>query len=102
MRVWFFLFGVGSPAWRDVLFLGIPEKNQPKRGTWTLKLPIKNGYHPITLGVKPIFKGILRVQVPPKKDMQKYTPYEPSEAGYAGSSSTEVTMGEPLFFLLFQ
>ena len=31
--------------------------------TWTLKLPIKMGYHPIILGVKPIFKGILRVQV---------------------------------------
>ena len=30
--------------------------------TFTLKLPIKKGYHPIILGVKPIFKGILRVQ----------------------------------------
>ena len=33
--------------------------------TWTLKLPIKIGYHPIILGVKPILKGILRVQVCP-------------------------------------
>ena len=24
-------------------------------GTWTLKLPIQMGYHPIILGVKPIF-----------------------------------------------
>ena len=31
--------------------------------TWTLKLPIRMGYHPIILGVKPIVKGILRVQV---------------------------------------
>ena len=36
---------------------------QGKHGnaTWTLKLPIKMGYHPIFLGVKPIFKGILSV-----------------------------------------
>ena len=31
--------------------------------TWTLKLPIKMGDHSIILGVKPILKGILRVQV---------------------------------------
>ena len=36
-----------------------------QKNTWTLKLPIKIGYHPITLGVKPIFKGIVRVQVGP-------------------------------------
>ena len=33
-------------------------------GSWTLKLPIKMGYHPIILGVQPIFKGILEVRVP--------------------------------------
>ena len=32
-------------------------------GTRPSKLPIKMGYHRIILGVKPIFKGILRVQV---------------------------------------
>ena len=31
--------------------------------TWTLKLPTKMGYHSKQFGVKPIFKGILRVQV---------------------------------------
>ena len=42
---------------RPKLFLASLE-----RDTWTLKLPIKMGYHPIILGVKPIFKGILRVR----------------------------------------
>ena len=35
------------------------------KNSWTLKLLIKMGYHPICLGVKPILKGILRVQVVP-------------------------------------
>ena len=34
-----------------------------KGTTWTLKLPIKIGDHPIILGVKPISNGFLRVQV---------------------------------------
>ena len=38
----------------------------PGTAGWVLKkLPIKMGYHPIILGVKPIFKGMLRAQEDP-------------------------------------
>ena len=54
---------------------GTPKKQHLL--TWTLKLPVKIGYHPIILGVKPIFKGILRVQ-----DLLTYRGATPALIGY--------------------
>ena len=51
-------------TWSEIPSLRF-RQHVPKKQvyTWTLKLPIKLGYHPIILGVNPIVQGILRVQV---------------------------------------
>ena len=60
-----YIYHQNGPSPKSLKFMnsGSEVGNEGMECTWTLKLPIKIGYHPIILGVKPIFKGVLRVQV---------------------------------------